>query len=855
MLNVILAKNRGHKMFNRYAKIIIIVFLLALFLLPSNIYAEAPPQVTAFSLSPKEVDTTVRGQQVTVTLALKDDFAGVDYIGLHLDLIPEAGGSQKIFVWPIKRVYGDDLKGVYKGTATLPSGSQEGVWSVSNLLLIDKVNNYKYLQKRDIELLFGPGSASITNIGNPDTSPPEITSLSITPKEFNTEASDQEVTITATVTDDFAGLSSYGDIQLWFTPDGSSQYKTVYLNRVAGDKLNGTYSNKTMLPKGSQKGVWRVSYIYLKDMIRNTISLEKSDIESLFGSGAASTFNAANISDTSAPKITSFSLFPKVINTEEKNQEVTVTVSLTDDLAGVGNAYIRLIPESGSTQSRAVYVIRVAGDNLNGIYKGTLKFPAGSKKGIWSVTGSRLRDILLNRVYTNKSRLESLFGVGSASITNEARFDDTTPPDFAYWDTTPPIVDAGTDKTTRDLFTQDATAYDAESDIATYAWTKQSGPGEITFGSADAEDTTVRASEDGTYVLRLTVTDKGGNSAYDEMTLIVPSPEPEPVPVPSPEPDPEPVPGTKAPNLTQFVLTPKIVHTGDRDHRLNLMVHLTDDKEGVYAKGDQADPSYTGPSTMMRLRHESGGEKVDFILGRVSGDGLKGVYTARPIMPKGSRLGTWRVEYLYLVDRAGKYKYLSATEIDALLPGKQGTTIINKGHPKEGKPRIGPKTYVNGYRAKAISKKKVATASLSWKVKNNTRTAYVKLKIQKRVKSKLRVKKKARYLKTYRKYRGKYLIYKKKYRKTRNRTLRKRYQRAAVKYKRAMNKYLRAYRKTKTIIYKTVKTANYRWTSVNKWRSYNFRARSRGVYKYYVYAKDKAGNSQQNIARGSFRIR
>ncbi|KKM67164.1 hypothetical protein LCGC14_1473950, partial [marine sediment metagenome] len=73
--------------------------------------------------------------------------------------------------------------------------------------------------------------------------------------------------------------------------------------------------------------------------------------------------------------------------------------------------------------------------------------------------------------------------------------------------------------------------------------------------------------------------------------------------------------------------------------------------------------------------------------------------------------------------------------------------------------------------------------------------------------------------------------------------------------KRAMNKYLRAYRRTKTVVYKNVKTANYRWTGINKWRSYNFRTKSRGVYKYYVYAKDKAGNSQQNIARGSFRIR
>ncbi|KKM90958.1 hypothetical protein LCGC14_1233390, partial [marine sediment metagenome] len=160
--------------------------------------------------------------------------------------------------------------------------------------------------------------------------------------------------------------------------------------------------------------------------------------------------------------------------------------------------------------------------------------------------------------------------------------------------------------------------------------------------------------------------------------------------------------------------------------------------------------------------------------------------------------------------------------------------------------------YLRAYRD---AKKQMATARLKWKVTDNASTAYVKLKIQKRLKSRSRVARKARYLRTYRKYRGKYLIYKKKYRKTRNRTLRRRYQRAAVKNKKAMNKYLRAYRKTKTVVYKTVKRPNYRWTRINRWRTYKWRTRSAGVYRFLVYATDKAGNVQKNIAKASIRIK
>lgn len=87
-------------------------------------------------------------------------------------------------------------------------------------------------------------------------------------------------------------------------------------------------------------------------------------------------------------------------------------------------------------------------------------------------------------------------------------------------DGNPPSVDAGTDKVVNALFTQDATASDAGSGIATYSWTQISGPGTVTFVSPNAEDTDMSADTDGTYVVRLTVTDNVGNSAYDEFTLI-----------------------------------------------------------------------------------------------------------------------------------------------------------------------------------------------------------------------------------------------------------------------------------------------------------------------------------------------
>ena len=144
-----------------------------------------------------------------------------------------------------------------------------------------------------------------------------------------------------------------------------------------------------------------------------------------------------------------------------------------------------------------------------------------------------------------------------------------------------------------------------------------------------------------------------------------------------------------------------------------------------------------------------------------------------------------------------------------------------------------PKTYAKGTSAKRKGKRKIATAKLRWKVRDNSRKAKVTLKIQKRVKSKSRAKKKARYKKLYLKYR-----------KLRGKSNKKR-----------ARKYKKAYRKTKTVFYKTVKTARYGWTGINKWRAYKWKTRSKSVYRFLVYATDTAGNKQKNVARANFRIR
>jgi hypothetical protein len=84
-------------------------------------------------------------------------------------------------------------------------------------------------------------------------------------------------------------------------------------------------------------------------------------------------------------------------------------------------------------------------------------------------------------------------------------------------------VNAGADKTiTTSSITITGTASDADGSIASYAWTKQSGPS-ATLSGANTAKLTASALVAGSYTFRLTVKDNAGASAYDDVVITVSS--------------------------------------------------------------------------------------------------------------------------------------------------------------------------------------------------------------------------------------------------------------------------------------------------------------------------------------------
>jgi hypothetical protein len=88
----------------------------------------------------------------------------------------------------------------------------------------------------------------------------------------------------------------------------------------------------------------------------------------------------------------------------------------------------------------------------------------------------------------------------------------------------PPIANAGND-IIMTLPTNSATltgsGTDANGTITSYAWARVSGPTNFALGNSNSASTTITNLVQGVYVFRLTVTDNGGATATDDITITV----------------------------------------------------------------------------------------------------------------------------------------------------------------------------------------------------------------------------------------------------------------------------------------------------------------------------------------------
>ena len=164
--------------------------------------------------------------------------------------------------------------------------------------------------------------------------------------------------------------------------------------------------------------------------------------------GLPTDLTVTSIPDTRPPAVTSIAFSPANIDVSAGSRNITVDLTLTDDLSGVDFSASRFLEfrmtfrsPSGRQQqySSAPDFQLVSGNVLNGAWRVVHAFPQFSEPGMWTIASLNLIDIAGNQVSLNTAALQGL-GL-PATFTVFSAPADTTPPQVTSFAFTPAVID------------------------------------------------------------------------------------------------------------------------------------------------------------------------------------------------------------------------------------------------------------------------------------------------------------------------------------------------------------------------------------------------------------------------------
>lgn len=275
--------------------------------------------------------------------------------------------------------------------------------------------------------MFPEGDNISTNTD--DTAPPELVAINLTPANIDVTSGSATVTLTATITDNLSGFD-YGYFYIYSA--SNAQYKYVYINqtkRISGTGLNGQYETTITFPQFSEAGDWTIKTVRLYDKTTNRQDYYGTDLDGL----GTTTVYVTSDEDITSPIITNIEIAPAAIDASTGDASITLTTSITDDLAGFNYAYFYFYSASNN-QYRTAYVSnRISGDSFDGTYQETVTFPQYSEAGDWRIKYVYLYDKASNEWYHSEQDLIDMgLAISFAMIADPQDIQAPVPADFDF---------------------------------------------------------------------------------------------------------------------------------------------------------------------------------------------------------------------------------------------------------------------------------------------------------------------------------------------------------------------------------------------------------------------------------------
>ena len=386
---------------------------------------------------------------------------------------------------------------------------------------------------------------------------------------------------------------------------------------------------------------------------------------------------SAQISDTTPPVLVDFSFTPDAVTAIGGPGVTTVTARVTDDLSGISfvvSAYFT----STSFQRQYVTMVRISGDQFDGIYQGQLSIPEFSESGIWKAT-VQLQD---NAGNFDSFDATALAGLGFPTNLTVTSVQDITAPVLTAITYTPTDVDvssgpqtinvalqitddlSGVDLSNPNIFSDFVFNVTSPSRLQTQRitnWDFTLTAGTTFNGTWEASLTLPQFSEPGVWeVESIRLTDNVNNGAFLTGPALQAMGIATTINVVSSPAD------TTPPALIDLTFTPAFINTSTGPQNVLVTYHIADDLSGTSFLPDSPNITYIrgaifeSPSgSQARAASSFGGITL------ANGTPLDGTWQGSVFFPQFSEDGDWRISFLRIDDVVRNFLILSTPDLDA----------------------------------------------------------------------------------------------------------------------------------------------------------------------------------------------
>ncbi len=254
--------------------------------------------------------------------------------------------------------------------------------------------------------LDGGGGANVCTFDDEDTvapncdgTAPRVVSVTLSADSVDTSDSNQTIDVTVHLTDDLAGMD-YGVVT--FTNPASERPLTLYIyappnpfsNLVSGDARDGLYRGTLSVPRNSADGVWTAG-VDVNDAVGNRRILNPAAMAS---AGLTASFShTGGVEDSAPPVLAGLELSRTTVDASEGDQELVVTVHVTDDAEANAISVVFKDPHVGEEDGQPLSAWmsaedRISGTGKDGVYRKSITVPRYAAPGFWSIRYVELFD-------------------------------------------------------------------------------------------------------------------------------------------------------------------------------------------------------------------------------------------------------------------------------------------------------------------------------------------------------------------------------------------------------------------------------------------------------------------------------